>query len=131
VADVEGVGHQPPRRDRRHPQPGAELGGGELGDLRRPLPTGPADLLTARLRGFSGVEGVGVVEVGVLQRDLEDLHFQPALPCGQTLGMIEELCLPATPRSPSYPCDHLGMKHRESTPADPTSPQGTLTTHHD
>jgi hypothetical protein len=91
VAHVEGVGHQPARRDRRHPQPGTQLGGGELGDLRSAHPTGPADLLPTRPGRLSRVHGGGVVEVGVLQRDPEDRHLQPTLGGGQHLGMVERL----------------------------------------
>jgi hypothetical protein len=90
VTDVETVGHQQARRDRRHPEASAELGRRELGDLRRSRPADPTRLLPARLGRLVGVERVGGVQVGVLDRDLEDLDLEPVSRGGQLVGTLEE-----------------------------------------
>jgi hypothetical protein len=91
VDQVEPVGYEQARGHRRHPQPGSELGAGELRHLRRAGPTEAAGALPAGLWRLLGVQGVGVVEVGVLDRDLDDLDLTPVPLGGEDFGVVEQL----------------------------------------
>jgi hypothetical protein len=90
VTDVQAVGHQQPRRDRRHAEPGTQLGGRELGHLRRPRPAETPGLLPTGLAGLHRVQGVAVVEVGVLDGSPEDLHLTAVLGRGELGDMVEQ-----------------------------------------
>ena len=90
MGDVEAVGHQHPGRDRRHAQPGTQLTGRELGDLRSPRAADPPRPLPARPGRLLGVETVSVVQVGVLDRDPHSLDLEPVPRGGQDLGLVEQ-----------------------------------------
>ena len=105
VTQVEPVGHQHPRRDRRHPQPCAELGGRELGDLRRTRPAEAPRPLPARPAGLGRVEPVAVVEVGMLHRGPQDPDLAPPLCVREVGGMVEQL----TARQPVNLHHHIHM----------------------
>ena len=91
VAHVQGIGHQPARRDRRDPEPTRQLRGRELRDLWRPRPAEPPGLLPARLGRLDRVQGVPVVQIGVLQSGPEDLDLTTPLGDSQRLDPVEQL----------------------------------------
>src|SRR4051794_24032544 len=93
MLQVQGIGHQLGRGVGRPADPGAELSGRELTDLRGALTTETTRLLSTRQRRGSRVEPALVVHDGPLVGDAEQVDLGAAGALGARLGVGEELVL--------------------------------------
>ena len=93
VVQVQGVGHQLRCGVGGASDPRAELGGGELGDLRGAFAAELSGPLAAGPVGVSGAEPVGVAGDGPLVGDLEQVGLGFADGLGALAGVGEEVVL--------------------------------------
>ena len=93
VVQIQGVGHELPRRPHRPPDPRSERRGRELGHLRHPRSAQPSSLLPPRLGRLHGVQPLRRVQHRPLVRRTQQVDLRAPRGLVTRVGEVEDLVL--------------------------------------